>query len=139
MQQRSYAEAEKLYRETLDMARRVLGPDHPNSLSSIGTLAGTLASEKLYHDTIDAQRRVLGAEHPDTASSTYSLACIAVRQGRRDEALSLLREAINHGLPARQTLAMENDQLLAPLHGDPRFEALVSDARHHAAAIQKSS
>ena len=37
-----YAEAEKLYRETLDMRRRVLGPEHPDTLSSMNNLANVL-------------------------------------------------------------------------------------------------
>ena len=34
-----YAEAEKLHRETLDIRRRVLGPEHPDTLMSMNNLA----------------------------------------------------------------------------------------------------
>ena len=37
-----YAEAEKLYRETLDIRRRVLGPEHPDTLWSTNNLAVVL-------------------------------------------------------------------------------------------------
>ncbi len=44
-------------------------------------------------------------EDVKTAVSTYNLACVVAREGKRDEALSLLREAIDHGIPPAWTLA----------------------------------
>jgi hypothetical protein len=43
-----YAEAEKLDRETLDIRRRVLGPEHPVTLTSMNNLAIVLADEGRY-------------------------------------------------------------------------------------------
>jgi non-specific serine/threonine protein kinase/serine/threonine-protein kinase len=139
-----YAEAEKLYRETLDVERRVLGPEHPRTLWLMNNLANVLTdegryaeAEKLFRKTLDIRRRVLGPESPDAASSTYNLSCIAARQGRRDEALSLLREAVDHGLRPGADLGMDTDPDLKSLHGDPRFAALVAHAKERAAAAQK--
>ena len=39
------ADAEKLYRDALDIRRRVLGPDHPDTLSLMDGYATTLAVE----------------------------------------------------------------------------------------------
>ncbi len=57
--------------------------------------------------------------------------------GKRDEALSLLREAIDHGIPPSLGLGIESDSDLQSLHGDPRFDAVVAHAKEHAAAAAK--
>jgi hypothetical protein len=59
------------------------------------------------------------------------------RQNRRNEALSLLREAVEHGLPTYAILGMDQDPDLKSLHGDPRFEALVAKARQATASKAK--
>jgi serine/threonine protein kinase len=140
-----YVEAEKLARATLDIKRRVSGPEHPRTLVSMSNLGDVLyhegryaEAEKLARETLDIRRRVLGPEHPDTASSAYSVGCILARKGNRDEALSLVREAVDHGLSPRADLAIDKDPDLKPLHGDPRFDALVAHAKERAAAVPKS-
>ena len=72
-----------------------------------------------------------------TAVSTYNLACVAAHEGKRDEAFSLLREAIDHGLPPSLGLGIENDSDLQSLHGDPRFDAVVAHAKERAGAAAK--
>jgi non-specific serine/threonine protein kinase/serine/threonine-protein kinase len=139
-----HAEAEKLDRELLDIQHRVLGPEHPDTLLTINNLAGVLGeeghdaeAEKLFRELVEIQRRVLGPEHPQTAISVYNLGTAAARQGHKDQALSLLREAVDHGLPPYGDLAIDKDPDLRSLHGDPRFAAIVADAKDRAAAAQK--
>src|SRR5207245_4099248 len=67
------------------------------------------------------QRRAFGPDDVETAVSTYNLACVAAHEGKRDEAFSLLREVIDHGLLPSLGLGIENDSDLQSLHGDPRF------------------
>jgi alpha/beta hydrolase family protein len=86
---------------------------------------------------LDIQRRVLGPEHPNTALFKDNLACILALADKRDEALSLLREAVDHGLPPYADLYIEEDKDLKSLHGDPRFDALVAHAKERAAAAMK--
>jgi serine/threonine protein kinase len=138
-----YPEAEKLFRQTLDIRRRVLGPEHPDTLLSMNDLGGILGKEgqfevgeKLLRQTIEIQRRVLGPDHPDTASSTYTLACLAAQRGNLDQALSLLHQALDHGLDQAHMLGMEKDLDLDRLHGDRRFETLISYAHQRAAASE---
>jgi hypothetical protein len=50
-----------------------------------------------------------------------------------DQALSLLREAVDHGLPPYADLFMAKDLDLTSLHGDPRFDAVVAHAKERAA------
>ena len=110
-----------------------------DNLANILQYEGRYAeAERLHRETLDVQRRVLGPDHPDTADSPYNLGCMMVRKGDLKEALSLLREAVDHGLPAGGDLDIEKDPDLKPLHGDPRFAALVAHAKERAAAAQKA-
>ena len=94
-------------------------------------------AEKSWQQLREVQRRVFGPEDVQTAVSTYNLACVAAHEGKRDEALSLLREAIDHGIPPSLGLGIESDSDLQSLHGDPRFDAVVAHAKEHAAAAAK--
>ena len=139
-----YAEAEKLQRETLEIERRTLGAEHPGTLRSTSSLAHILSSEgryeeaeKLELETLGIQRRVIGPENPDTAASTYNLGALAARRGQREKALALLRESLDHGLSPAMAVGIEKDTDLKSLHGDPRFNALLADARGRVAGAQK--
>ena len=143
-EQGSYPEAEKMYREVIDIRRRVLGPEHPDTVMAIMNLGAPLEhegryaeAEKLNREVLEIQRRVLGPEHPSTAITVYDLSCLAARQGHKDQALSLLRESVDHGLPPWGDLAVDKDPDLKSLHDDPRFAAIVADAKDRAAAVQK--
>jgi Tetratricopeptide repeat len=94
----------------------------------LGGLGKYDLAEKLLLQTRDIQSRLLGPDSPRTADTTYNLACLAVRRGRRDEAFSFLRGAIQHGLSPAQAVGMETDPDLKSLHGDPRFETIIAEA-----------
>jgi hypothetical protein len=75
-------------------------------------------AEKLIRRTIDLQRRVVGPDHWQTAESIYNLGCLAAVQGRRDQAISLLRDAVDHGfIPHYDVSLIEQDSDLKLLHG----------------------
>jgi len=141
-----YGEAESAMREVLALSIRVFGPEHPDTLNFRGGLAFTLArqqrykeAEQLYGENRAIQQRVLGPDDGSTARSTYNLACLAALQGHSQRALSLLSEAIGHGLEPRIELAIENDDDLKPLRGDPRFKSLIAQAKKKAAVTQGSN
>jgi len=124
--------------------RRVLGPEHPATLSTQDNLANILQAEHRYAEAeplsqqaFDIRRRVLGPDHPDTAASAYNLACLAALQGRRDAAFALLQQAIDHGLSAAGLAGMEKDSDLRSLHSDSRFPTLVASASKKVAAAGK--
>jgi tetratricopeptide (TPR) repeat protein len=95
------AGAEPLCRRALEGNERVLGPEHPNTLSSVNNLAGLLDSkgdyagaEPLYRRALEAKERVLGPEHPDTLSSVNNLAALLDRKGDYAGAEPLYRRAL---------------------------------------------
>ena len=96
-----YARAQSLLQQTVDIRRRVLGPESPETLRSMNDLARTLdheghygEAEALVRQTLEAERRVLGPEHPDTVWSISNLGISLTREGRYAEAEKLLREAL---------------------------------------------
>ena len=78
-----YGEAEPLYRRALEARERVLGPEHPDTLTSVNNLAALYQAqgrygeaEPLYRRALEASERVLGPEHPDTLTSVNNLALL---------------------------------------------------------------
>jgi hypothetical protein len=124
----------------VEIQRRVLGPEHPDTLRTMENLANSLSelgryaeAEKLERDTVDLRTRGSGPDHPWTAGAVYDLACILARSGRGDEAITFLRQSLEHGL-LPSALGMESDSDLKSLHGDRSFDAIVTSAKEHAAA-----
>jgi tetratricopeptide (TPR) repeat protein len=142
-----FKESEKLQREVLEIRRRTLGPDHPETALAMFNIADQLHSEgrnaeaaTLFKETAELQRRVLGPTHADTLDTFYMLACMLAEEHKPDEALAVLRDAVEHGLPlSHEDMNMETDKELNSLRGDPRFAAIVAEAREHAAARQKTN
>ena len=141
--QGAYAEAEKLERDALETARRVVGPESPRALQAMQELAATTAHQGRYAEAetmdrtaVEIARRVLGAGSPLTANIEYHLAGLAARSKASDEAISLLRLSLG-GLDVAAMHGLASDPALKPLHGDPRFEALVTDAQRRIADMQK--
>jgi hypothetical protein len=78
-----HAEAEQNLREVLDVVRRVLGPEHPHTLTTMSNLATSLQgqgkhaeAEQMQRELLDMQRRVLGPEHSDTLATVSDLASL---------------------------------------------------------------
>jgi len=78
--------ARPLFERALTDRRRMLGEDHPDTLTSANNLALDLGSlgehervRQLNEDTLTRSRRVLGEDHPDTLRSANNLALISVR------------------------------------------------------------
>lgn len=134
-QEGHYAEAELLQRKTLDQMRRLLGPEDVDTLGTMEELASTLSHEnryeeakKLFHEVIEAASKVQGQPH--LSDAWYNSACGAAVAGRRAEALSNLQKAVSLGYSDAEHIASDGDLKL--FRGDPRFEAILADAKKRA-------
>jgi tetratricopeptide (TPR) repeat protein len=94
--QRKYAEAEAMHRETLALRERVSGKEHPDTLLSMDNLALALIgqgkyteAEAMYRETLALKEKVLGKEHLGTLRSMYCLADSLQFQDQYQEALLL--------------------------------------------------
>jgi tetratricopeptide (TPR) repeat protein len=96
-----YKKAVELYKQAMQSRKRVLGNEHPDTLSSMNNLASTYMNqgqwkdaEELQVQTMQAMERVLGNEHPDTLRIMDNLATTYSSQGREEEAEELQVQAI---------------------------------------------
>jgi tetratricopeptide (TPR) repeat protein len=95
------AKALPLYEETLAKKKAKLGPDHPDTLTSMNNLAygyeagGQLAKAlPLYEDTLAKMKAKLGPDHPHTLTSMNNLGNAYRSDGQLAKALPLLEETL---------------------------------------------
>jgi serine/threonine protein kinase/tetratricopeptide (TPR) repeat protein len=113
--------AQPLQERALVTRRRVLGEDHPDTLSSIHSMGvllknqGKLAeAENHLREALEKRRRVLGAEHRDTLITVNELAELLPSRGKTVEAEQLLRQSLEShrrvfGADDRDTLIALNE------------------------------
>jgi hypothetical protein len=85
-------------------------------------------AEAYMRETLAIRKRAL-PDHPDTVYFLYNLACLAALQGKRAQALSYLRDAVERGWPNADHTEQDSD--LSILRGDPEFQRLVTAAREN--------
>jgi tetratricopeptide (TPR) repeat protein len=68
-----YKPAEKVVRMSVEVREKMLGPEHPDTLTSVGNLGLVLerqgkyeAAEAIHRRALEGREKVLGPEHPDT-------------------------------------------------------------------------
>ncbi|KAG1681630.1 hypothetical protein FOA52_014139 [Chlamydomonas sp. UWO 241] len=135
-------EAEHFCRETLEIEERVLGEDHPGTLTMVHSLryiqhcTGHLDdAEDLYRTALRGRNKVLGPDHPDTLATLTNLATLLYERGKLEEAEVIFALAMNAeervlGPDHPQTITCINS-LAAVLHKQGRSavaEALVRRA-----------
>ena len=91
--------AEMQFSRALEIRRRTLGQEHPDTLASMNNLALALEkkgdhflSEHMLRRAIQIQERVLGKEHPDRLVSMSNLGITLTSAGKLDQAETILRE-----------------------------------------------
>ncbi len=96
-----YEQAEPLYQRALATFERVLGPEHPSTLSTVNSLVNLYAeqgkyeqAEPLYQRALATFERVLGPEHPSTLSIVNNLANLYAEQGKYEQAEPLYQRAL---------------------------------------------
>jgi len=132
-------EAEALFRSSLEMRRRLFGPEHSEVARALSNLGSALCmqgrfdeGERLISQALDIQRRTLGQRHPDTAVTLINLGTALRQQGRLDEAESVLLNA--HSVLSRdpeanpgalQRATMELAALMMQTGRDSEAQALI--------------
>ncbi|MDI5967026.1 tetratricopeptide repeat protein [Streptantibioticus silvisoli] len=99
--------------ETLThQAHRILGPDHPDTLSARNNLALSYWQAGRTNDAITLQEqvlthseRLLGPDHPNTLTTRHNLALSYGQAGRTDDAITLQEQVLTH-----------SERLLGPDH-----------------------
>ena len=91
----------ELYEQVLAERERVLGPDHPDTLTIRNNLAGAYKSAgrlgeaiELYEQVLADRVRVLGPDHPDTLTVRNNLAGAYKSAGRLAEAVELFERVL---------------------------------------------
>ena len=94
-------EAIALFEQVLPDSIRVLGEDHPDTLTSRNNLAGAYLSAgriteaiALFEQVLPDRIRVLGEDHPDTLASRNNLAYAYESAGRLEEAIALYEQVL---------------------------------------------
>jgi uncharacterized protein (DUF2267 family) len=116
-----FRSARALQEQVLKAHRRLLGPEHPDTLKAMNNLAQTLkaqgdlgAARALQEQVLEARRRLLGPEHPDTLTAMGNLASTLWEQGElgaaralEEQVLEAFRRLLDPEHPATLT-AMNN-------------------------------
>ncbi len=96
-----YDAATPLQDAALATRRRVLGDDHPDTLTSINDMGvllqvvGRTAEAELFvRQSLLGRRKALGEDHPQTLTSSNNLAALLQAQGRLAEAEPIFRECL---------------------------------------------
>jgi TolB-like protein/Tfp pilus assembly protein PilF len=110
--------------------------EHPDDIRAIYLAAGAMAKLGDKRGAIERAERAMQLEPGDPAV-LYNSACAFAVAGEIDRALDCLESA---GLPAMANLTwVENDPDFKPLHGHPRFEAILDSLREKARSRRADS
>lgn len=130
MEQKHFAEAETMFRDTLAARRRVLGEMNPETLYSINNLSILLSlegkldeAEKLEFEALEKEKKVLGPNHPEIGGLYMNLAGFEAQRKHHEKSMDYLREALNHGYANYEELT--TDANLSVYRDDPEFQAIA--------------
>ena len=113
-------EALQLTERVVEVRKRTLGEEHPDTLGSLHSLAirYSKAGERqkvlqLTERVVEARKRTLGEEHPDTLRSIHNLAIWYSEAGERQKALQLTERVVEI---YKRTLGEEHPDTLGSMH-----------------------
>ena len=134
-QKGNHKDARELQERVLEAHRRVLGEEHPETLTSMTNLAVTLGAQgdhagarELQERVLEAHRRVLGEEHPETLTSMTNLAVTLSDQGDHAGARELEERVLE---ARRRVLGEEHPDTLTSMNN---LAVTLSDQGDHAGA-----
>jgi len=123
--------------DSVTQACEALGPDHPDTLASRNSLAGSYRDAgrldkaiALYEQILEDSIRVLGLDHPRTLTSRFDLAGTYRAAGRLEEAITLYEQVFSGrsrvlGPDHRSTLTARN-QLAGAYRDAGRLDEAVN-------------
>ncbi|HKI19059.1 MAG TPA: tetratricopeptide repeat protein [Isosphaeraceae bacterium] len=121
--QGKYAQAQPLFEQALEIRRRLLTDDHPQTASSYNNVAVNLmyqgkyaAAQPLYEKALEINRRLLTDDHPNTAISYNSLAANLSAQGKYLAARDRWISAVKSLDAARLTVAFTGLERAGNVH-----------------------
>jgi tetratricopeptide (TPR) repeat protein len=127
-------------RQTLARKEKVLGPEHPSTLTSMNNLANVLNRQGKYEEaeamnrqTLARYEKVLGPEHLNTLTSVHCLAHLLAKQRRIDESLRLYRRA---SAGYNTTLGKDHPTTIAC---DQHYAALCTSQEQHRLVCSSST
>jgi tetratricopeptide (TPR) repeat protein len=98
----TYAEASPLYKRALAVRQAALGPEHPDTASSVEGLAllcqaqgGFAQAQPLFERALAIREKVHGPDHSNTAQSLNNLALLLLDQRDLEKARPLLERALS--------------------------------------------
>jgi len=97
-----------------------LGGGDPAPIAYLGGLYGQMGRKAEAHKILEDLRRTRSEKY----ISAYSLACVLVGLGQKEEAIDWLERGY-HEHDGFSLGSIRVDPVLVPLHGNPRFEALA--------------
>jgi tetratricopeptide (TPR) repeat protein len=116
----AYSQAASLFRDALAMREKTLGPEHPQTATSLNNLASLLRAQgdfmgsRLLHErALVIREKTLGPEHPLTAYSLNNLASLFQSQGDLPGARPLIERAL---LIREKTLGPEHPDTATSLN-----------------------
>ena len=116
----AYATAREHHERALELRRKQLGADHPETLQSQALLVSIMIAESSYEqaeplalETLDRMTEALGAEHSDTLAHAGNVALLLYQRGKFEQMVSLLEEI----LPIQQrTLGEAHEETMSTMN-----------------------
>ena len=109
-----------LLEKARDYCLATLGPEHPETLRAMGSLADSYFDAgryeeafKLREEVLALRRKVLGPEHPDTLVAMHCVAISYFHAGHREEAFKLWEEVLTL---RRKVNGLEHPDTLLAMH-----------------------
>jgi tetratricopeptide (TPR) repeat protein len=144
-----FAEAQSLFEKQLEIDRRLLTDEHPNTATTYNNLGVNLQewgrfakAQPLHERALQLRRRLLGDYHPHTAGSYENLAATLAGQGRYaeahphyEQAMAITRRLFGEDHPdiAQSMTGLATNLQYLGKHADalPHFEQALEIRRRH--------
>ncbi|KAB5515652.1 hypothetical protein GE09DRAFT_1045767 [Coniochaeta sp. 2T2.1] len=150
----SWGEAAAMKKEVLEKRQRILGDEHPDTITAMNNLAITLGdmgkreeaaamrkeAAAMRKEVLEKMQRILGDEHPATISAMNNFAITLGDMGKREEAAAMKKEVLEKrqrilGDEHPDTITAMNN--LAITLGDMGKREEAAAMRKEAAAMKK--